>query len=76
MIFLSYFELVNKENGTHVQRGMNHDIKPNYSIVLMSTKKNSPYEDELLEDGKIKYEGEDVYGSGDQKKNIGSNIKK
>lgn len=68
MKILSYFGLVQKENGVHVQKGMNHDIKPGYAIVLMSTKENSPYEDELLEDGKIKYEGEDVYGAGDQKK--------
>ena len=42
MKILSYYDLVQKENGTSVQKGMNHDIKPGYAIVLMSTKENSP----------------------------------
>ena len=45
-------ELANQE-GVQVQKGMNFGIKKNYSIVLMSTAKGSPYNDRLLDDGVI-----------------------
>ena len=51
-------ELANQE-GVQVQKGMNFGIKKNYSIVLMSTAKGSPYNDRLLDDGVIEYEGHD-----------------
>ena len=47
------------EGGINLQRGMNFGIKGSYSIVLMSVAKNSPYADEMLEGGIIKYEGHD-----------------
>ena len=47
------------KGGINLQRGMNFGIKGSYSIVLMSVAKNSPYADEMLEDGIIKYEGHD-----------------
>lgn len=59
MKILSYIELVNNE-GMQVQKGMNFGIKKSYSIVLMSTQKNSPYNDRLLDDGVIEYEGHDA----------------
>ena len=40
-----------------VQKGMNFGVKGNYSIVLMSTAKNAPYEDEVFGDVVIEYEG-------------------
>ena len=39
---------------------MNFGVKGNYSIVLMSTAKNAPYEDEVFDDGVIEYEGHDA----------------
>lgn len=63
MKVISYNQLVINEDGTQVQKGMNFAIKETYSIVLMSTEKNSPYNDELLEDGIIEYEGHDAIKS-------------
>ena len=63
MKVISYNQLVINEDGTQVQKGMNFAIKDTYSIVLMSTEKNSPYNDELLEDGIIEYEGHDAIKS-------------
>ena len=39
---------------------MNFGIKQTYSIVLMSTEKNAPYNDKLLDEGVIEYEGHDA----------------
>ena len=55
MRVISYNQLVMNEGGTQVQKGMNFGIKKTHSIVLMSTEKNAPYNDELLEDGVIEY---------------------
>ena len=60
MKILSYDELRAQEGGTQVQKGMNFGIKGSYSIVLMSTVKNAPYNDRLLDDGVIEYEGHDA----------------
>lgn len=45
-----------------IQRGMNFSIpNKNYSIILMSVRKNAPYADRFEDDGKtIIYEGHDV----------------
>ncbi|MCH2312005.1 MAG: HNH endonuclease [SAR202 cluster bacterium] len=59
---IKYNELVAIEGGIHVQGGMNFEIRGSYSIVLMSTEKNAPYVDEILDEGIIKYEGEDKRG--------------
>lgn len=40
-----YAELVDAENA-NVQKGMNFQINPEYSIFLMSVRKNAPYADE------------------------------
>lgn len=46
---------------TSLQRGMNYRIGKNYSVILMSTRKNAPYNDEILEDGSVLiYEGHDI----------------
>ncbi|MBC8214942.1 MAG: HNH endonuclease [Candidatus Marinimicrobia bacterium] len=40
---------------------MNFELGVNYSIILMSQRKNAPYEDEVLENGKVLiYEGHDI----------------
>jgi hypothetical protein len=44
-----------------LQRGMNYRLNPRYSVILMSQRRNAPYEDRILEDGlSIEYEGHDV----------------
>ena len=48
------------ENGKQIQKGMNFGIQKSYSVVLMSTQKNAPYNDEIFDDGVIEYEGHDV----------------
>jgi len=57
---ISYHQLTTQEGGLQVQKGMNFGVKGNYSIVLMSTVKNAPYEDEVFDDGVIEYEGHDA----------------
>lgn len=59
MRIISYLQLATNE-GVQVQKGMNFNIKKFYSIVLMSTLKNAPYVDKLLDDGIIEYEGHDA----------------
>lgn len=57
---ISYAELVAAENA-NIQKGMNFQIKPEYSIFLMSVRKNAPYADEWDEKtGTLIYEGHDV----------------
>jgi hypothetical protein len=57
---ISYAELVAAENA-NVQKGMNFQIKPEYSIFLMSVRKNAPYADEWDEKtNTLFYEGHDV----------------
>ncbi|MDD3427561.1 MAG: HNH endonuclease signature motif containing protein [Caldisericia bacterium] len=58
---LNYNEVVTKE-GFNVQRGMNYRPQGRrYSILLMSVRENSPYNDGFDEKGeKLMYEGEDV----------------
>jgi len=51
---LTYNQLVMKEDGKHLQKGMNFGIQGSYSIVLMSVEKNAPYADEMLEGGVVK----------------------
>jgi len=60
MKIISYNQLVINEGGTQIQKGMNFAVKKTYSIVLMSTEKNAPYNDNMLEDGLIEYEGHDA----------------
>lgn len=57
---ISYAELVAAENA-NVQKGMNFQIKPEYSIFLMSVSKNAPYADEWDNTtNTLIYEGHDV----------------
>lgn len=44
-----------------LQRGMNFQMNPFYSVILMSQRANAPYKDRIHEDGvTIEYEGHDV----------------
>jgi hypothetical protein len=57
---ISYTELVASE-GINLQKGMNFNIKPDYSVLLMSVRKNAPYADEFDEKtGNLIYEGHDI----------------
>ncbi|MDA9780606.1 HNH endonuclease [Amylibacter sp.] len=68
MTIISYHQLTIQENGLQVQKGMNFGVRGSYSIVLMSTAKNAPYVDEVLDDGVIEYEGHDAPKSIDYNK--------
>jgi hypothetical protein len=57
---ISYIEMCQKE-GTSLQKGMNFRLKGKHSVILMSVRENSPYRDEITEDGTVLiYEGHDV----------------
>jgi hypothetical protein len=57
---ISYMEMCLREK-TSLQRGMNYQLGGNHSVILMSTRKNAPYRDEIIEDGTVLiYEGHDV----------------
>lgn len=57
---ISYTELVSAE-GINLQKGMNFSVQPEYSVLLMSIRKNAPYADEYDEKtNTIIYEGHDV----------------
>jgi hypothetical protein len=58
---ISYRQMCDAEGVQTLQRGMNFRLKANYSVILMSQRRNAPYEDKILEDGlSIEYEGHDV----------------
>jgi hypothetical protein len=57
---ISYAELVAAENA-NIQKGMNFQIKPEYSIFLMSLRHNAPYADEWdVKTNTLIYEGHDA----------------
>ncbi len=57
---IAYIEMCQKE-GTSLQKGMNFRLKGKHSVILMSVRENSPYQDEITEDGTVLiYEGHDV----------------
>ena len=57
---ISYDYLCQKESAK-LQKGMNFRLKGKHSVILMSVRKNSPYQDEITEDGTVLiYEGHDV----------------
>lgn len=58
---ISYREMCDRENVQTLQRGMNFRLNPNYSVILMSLRKNTPYNDKIFDDGfTIEYEGHDI----------------
>lgn len=57
---ITYTELVAYE-GINLQKGMNFNVRPDYSILLMSVRKNAPYADEYdKKTNTLIYEGHDV----------------
>jgi len=57
---ISYFEMCTREGGASLQRGMNFGLGGDHSVILMSMRSNSPYEDRLKDNGEtLIYEGHD-----------------
>ena len=57
---ISYDYLCQKESAK-LQKGMNFRLKGRHSVLLMSVRKHSPYQDEITDDGTVLiYEGHDV----------------
>jgi hypothetical protein len=58
---ISYRQMCDAEKVQTLQRGMNYRLNPNYSVILMSQRRNAPYKDRILSDGlTIEYEGHDT----------------
>jgi hypothetical protein len=58
---LSYRDMCNKININTIQRGMNFRIRKDLSVILMSTRKSSPYDDEIdVSKNLLIYEGHDL----------------
>lgn len=58
---ISYRQMCDVENVQTLQRGMNYRLNSNYSVILMSQRRNAPYRDRILEDElTIEYEGHDI----------------
>jgi len=56
---ISYMEMCVRE-GASLQRGMNFSLGGDHSVILMSVRTNSPYEDRLEDNGEtLIYEGHD-----------------
>jgi hypothetical protein len=56
---ISYLEMC-QEEGTSLQKGMNYRMNGRHTVILMSVRENSPYQDEIQEDGTVLiYEGHD-----------------
>lgn len=57
---VSHAEMCLRE-GLSLQRGMNFHVSDSHSVVLMSIRRGSPYNDEILDGGRtLIYEGHDV----------------
>ena len=57
---IPYLEMCQRE-GLSLQRGMNFQAGNGYSIILMSIRKNAPYQDRFEDDGStLIYEGHDI----------------
>ena len=64
---ISWIEVQSRE-GVALQKGMHHRVKRDYSILLMSQRKNAPYRDEIDEKrGLLIYEGHDAPAKGNIK---------
>jgi hypothetical protein len=56
---MAYLEMCQRE-GVSLQRGMNYRLGSDYSVILMSTRPNAPYQDVVEDDGRtLIYEGHD-----------------
>ena len=67
---VSYWDMCNVEGHRQLQRGMYFQLEPTHSVLLMSVKPNSPYEDKISKDGlTIFYEGHDAVGDKTKRSN-------
>jgi hypothetical protein len=58
---IKYRTMCEVEDADTLQRGMNFRLHPTHSVLLMSTRSNAPYDDEIQDDGKVLiYEGHDL----------------
>lgn len=56
-----YPEACQREGRGSLQQGMHYRADTGYSVVVMSRRRNAPYQDRILEDGKtMEYEGHDA----------------
>ena len=56
---ISYLEMCRRE-GASLQRGMNFELGHGHSVILMSLRRNAPYQDRIEDDGTtLIYEGHD-----------------
>lgn len=56
---ISYLQMCTEE-GASLQRGMNFELSESHSVILMSTRTGAPYDDRVLENGRVLiYEGHD-----------------
>ena len=57
---ISYLGMCRRESSS-LQRGMNFNLGKDYSVILMSVRRNAPYRDRLEADGTtLIYEGHDA----------------
>jgi hypothetical protein len=57
---ISYLEMC-RSWSVSFQKGMNFRLRPNFSVILMSRRKNAPYSDRVEENGRVLiYEGHDI----------------
>jgi len=57
---ISYLEMCGEE-GVNLQRGMNFQLRGNFSVILMSLRAGAPYADRVEENGRVLiYEGHDI----------------
>ena len=57
---ISYRMMCDLESVNTLQRGMNFQLRPGHSVLLMSRRDNAPYEDAVSSDGReLEYEGHD-----------------
>ena len=57
---IPYLDMCQRE-GLSLQKGMNYQVKGQYSIILMSQRPNAPYRDRIEEDGSVLiYEGHNI----------------
>ncbi len=57
---IPYLEMCSREMAS-LQRGMNYQLNPSYSVILMSLRPNAPYADRVEDDGlTLIYEGHDI----------------
>ena len=58
---ITYREMCDREHMQTIQRGMNYRLNSDYTVILLSQRKNAPYKDIVSDDGfVIEYEGHDV----------------